>query len=141
MAKDLTKQQQIFFENYVKTSDGLASLFLAYPKAKAWTYNAQHVAVNRLLNNSKIILKLKEFNEKQTQSLVHSTTLNQRKILNEIIRQYTETAENGASERTNSVALLKLLAQISKLLDNTPKIDVNIQNNNTMQEINNYLDL
>jgi len=138
----LTKNQQIFLEYYIKTNDGIGALNKAYPKSIKWTKNAQHVEASRLIKNPKIMLKIQQHNDAEAKKLVYSTTLNKKKILNEIINQYQQTAENGASERTNSVALLKLMAQISKLLDNNPVINNNIQiNNNTMNNINNFLDL
>ena len=137
----LTKQENIFLNEYIKTCDGIKSLLLAYPNAEKWSSDAKYAQINKILNRPRINQRLQAHNERVAGALAQSTTLNKRKILDEIIRQYTETSTNGASERTNSVALLKLMAQISKLLDNTPAVAVQVNNNVVASEVSDYLNL
>lgn len=139
---ELTKQENIFFKEYIKTSDMLRALNTAYPTSVKWSKNSQYAQASKILNKPIMNTRIKEHNDAEKKALANSTLLNKRKILNEIIRQYTETAENGASERTNSINLLKLMAQISKLLDNSPQINNNIVvNNQNINDISNFLDL
>lgn len=137
----LTQAQECFLQNYLKTSNGYQSYLIAYPSAKNWKRNSVDVQVNKLLNNAKINQRIKEHNEQIESTLKESITLNKRKILNEIISTYEQTAQNGAAERTNAVNLLKLMAQISKLLDNTPNINVAVQNNTVVNEVSDFLNL
>ena len=139
---ELTPQEKIFLSEYIKTSNGIKALNIAYPKSINWSYNAQHVQVNKLLNKPKIDLRLKQHNEAEAEALKNSTLLNKRKILNEIIEAQQTAKEAGAGQAGINLQALKLLAQIAKLLDTSPTINNNIQvNNNTMNQINNFLDL
>jgi len=139
---ELTPQEKIFLSEYIKTSNGIKALNVAYPKSINWSYNAQHVQVNKLLNKPKIDLRLKQHNEAEAEALKNSTLLNKRKILNEIIELQQNCKEAGQGQSAVNLQALKLLAQIAKLLDTTPTINNNIQiNNNTMNNINNFLDL
>ena len=141
MAGNLTKQQQIFLDHYKKTSNGIESLIKAYPAAKNWTYNAQHVQVNKLLNNPKIDLKLAEHNRAVESALANSTTLNKRKILNEII-ELQQSIKSDKGQTSVNLQALKLLSQIAGLLqENTNNIQVNIQNNTVAGEVSDYLNL
>lgn len=140
----MTSAEKKFLEIYVKTCDSLKALNTAYPKSLKWTERSQYAQVNKILKRPRMSQALKRHNEAEAEALKDSTLLNKRKILNEIIRQYSEASENGASERTNSVALLKLLAQISKLLDNgggSTNLQVNIQNNAITAQVSDYLNL
>ena len=137
----LTEQQEIFCQEYFKNPIMSQALTKAYPKAVNWKRNSVDVQANKLLNNPKINRRICELSEAAESALKASITLNKRKILDEIINQYNQTSTNGAAERTNSVALLKLMAQISKLLDNTPQTTVNIQNNTVLGEVSDYLNL
>ena len=142
LANGLTQQQEDFCKYYVKSGIGYKAYLQAYPTAKSWARNSVDVAATKLLNNALISQRIQELNQNIESTLKTSVTLSQRKILEEIIKTYQETTANGASERTNSVNLLKLMAQISKLLENTQNnIQVNIQNNQTVGEVTDYLDL
>lgn len=138
-----TDGEKVFLDVYFKTDDTLKALNTAYPNSLRWSKDAQYAQVGKILKRPRINLAVKRHKEAIENALNTSTLLNKRKILDEIIRQYSETAESGASERTNSVQLLKLLAQISKLLDNSTNINNNITVNNApvVNEIVNYLDL
>ena len=86
-------------------------------------------------------LKIKEHNEAEAEALKNSTTLNKRKILNEII-ELQEQAKTEKGQSMVNLQALKLLAQISKLLDNTPQINNNITvNNQSINQISKFLDL
>lgn len=137
----LTEQQEIFCQEYIKNPIMYQAFVKAYPKALKWKRSSVDPEASKLLNNPKINTRIQELMNKKDDALLKSVTLSQRKILEEIIRQYTETSTSGASERTNSVALLKLMAQISKLLENTTQTTVNIQNNTIMGEVSDYLNL
>ena len=140
MAKELTQKQKIFLEHYIKTSNGLEALHLAYPTSKNWNYNAQHVEINKILNKPIINLKLKEHNQKVESTLAESTTLNKRKILNEIV-ELTERLKNaGIGQSNTQLQALKLLSQIAGLLQEN-KTEININNNVNVAEVSNFLDL
>lgn len=139
-SNELTKQQQIFYEHYIKTCNGIEALKKAYPKAVTWSYNAQHVEVNKLLNNPKISLKLAEHNKAVESALQESTKLNKRKILNEIIELQQQCKEAGQGQAGINLQALKLLSQIAGLLSEQPQVQVNIQNN-CVGEVTDYLDL
>lgn len=140
-SNELTKQQYIFYEHYIKTCNGIEALKKAYPKAVTWSYNAQHVEVNKLLNNPKISLKLAEHNKAVESALQESTKLNKRKILNEIIELQQQCKEAGQGQAGVNLQALKLLSQIAGLLSEQPQVQVNIQNNTVVGEVTDYLDL
>ena len=139
--QELTKKQQIFLEHYIKTSNGLEALHLAYPNSKEWSYNAQHVEINKILNKPNVNLKLQEHNRAVESALQESTKLNKRKILNEIIELQQQCKEAGQGQSSVNLQALKLLSQIAGLLSEQPQVQVNIQNNTTVNEVTDYLDL
>lgn len=139
-SSNLSKQQQIFLDEYIRTCNGIEALKKAYPTSKNWTYNAQHVQVNKLLNNPKIDLKLAEHNRKVESTLAESTTLNKRKILNEII-ELQQSIKTDKGQTSVNLQALKLLSQIAGLLAEN-KTEININNNNiVVGEVTDYLDL
>ena len=139
--KDLTQQQEIFCQEYIKTGNAYSSYLVAYPKAKTWKRSSVDPKACNLLKQDKIQARITKQNAKINSALENNLILNKSKILHEIIRQYTEASGNGAAERTNSVALLKLLAQISKLLDNSPAITINNNTQIVAAEVSDYLNL
>ena len=138
---ELTPKEKIFLSEYIKTCNGIKALNIAYPNTLKWNKNMQHVQVNKILNNPIVNLHLKEHNEAQKKALNESVTLNKRKILNEII-ELQENAKNEKGQAMVNLQALKLLAQISKLLDNSPQINNNIVvNNQNINQISDFLDL
>lgn len=138
---ELTQQQEKFLQEYIKCGISYQAYLKAYPKAKNWTRNAVDVQANKLLNNSKINIRLAEYNKKIESTLAESTTLNKRKILNEII-ELQQKCKMQDSQNTVNLQALKLLSQIAGLLqENNNNIQVNIQNNTTVGEVTDYLDL
>lgn len=136
----LTKQQTIFVQEYIKSCNGIEALKIAYPKSVNWSYNTKHVEVNRLLNNPKINLKIKEHNEAINKKLNESITLNKRKILNEIIELQQKCKQTGNSQNTVNIQALKLLSQIAGMLQEN-KTEININNNVGVAEVTQFLDL
>lgn len=142
MGNGLTQQQENFLQKYIECGIAYQAYIYAYPKAKNWTRNAVDVQANKLLNNSKVNLRLAEHNKKIESALEQSTTLNKRRILNEIIELQQQCKEAGQGQAGINLQALKLLSQIAGLLsENTANIQVNIQNNQTVGEVTDYLDL
>lgn len=138
----LTEQQEKFCQEYIKNPIMYQALIKAYPKAKNWKRTSADAQASRMLDNPLIDARIKHLMAEKDAVLAKSVTLSQRKILEEIISQYQQTSANGASERTNSVALLKLMSQISKLIgENGTNVTVNVQNNTVVGEVTDYLDL
>ena len=136
----LTHQQQIFVDEYIKTSNGIMAIEKSYPKCKNWTKNAKHVQINKLLNHPKINLIIQKYNEDIANKLKNSVTLNKRKILNEIIELQQTCKKSGNSQNPTNIQALKLLSQISGLLQDN-KQDITINNNINMADVSTYLDL
>ena len=138
---ELTKQESIFFKEYIKDGDGLRALNTAYPKTIKWNKNCQWVQANKILNNPIMTLRIKQHKDAEAEALKNSTLLNKRKILQEII-ELQENAKNEKGQAMINLQALKLLAQIAKLLDNSPTINNNIQvSTQNINQISNFLDL
>ena len=138
---ELTKQETIFVNEYIKTSNMLRALNTAYPTSVKWNKNSQYSQASHLLNKQIINARIKEHNEAQKTALNESVTLNKRKILNEII-ELQENVKNEKGQAMINLQALKLLAQIAKLLDNSPTINNNIQvSTQNINQISNFLDL
>lgn len=136
----LTQAQECFLQNYLKTSNGYKSYLIAYPNAKNWKRNSVDVQVNKLLNNDKINQRIAEHNRKIESTLAESTTLNKRKILNEII-ELQQSIKTDKGQTSVNLQALKLLSQIAGLLTEQ-KTEININNNNVVVgEVTDYLDL
>ena len=139
-SKNLTQQQEKFIQKYIECGIGYQAYIYAYPKAKNWERNSVDVQANRLLNNPKINQRLAEHNKKIESTLAESTTLNKRRILNEIIELQQQCKEAGQGQSSVNLQALKLLSQIAGLLSEQPQVQVNIQNN-CVSEVTDYLDL
>ena len=138
---ELTPKEKIFVDEYIKTSNMLRALNTAYPTSVKWSKNSQYSQASHLLNKPIINTRIKEHNEAEAEALKNSTLLNKRKILNEII-ELQEQAKTEKGQSMVNLQALKLLAQISKLLDNTPQINNNITvNNQSINQISKFLDL
>ena len=138
---ELTKQETLFFNEYVKSGNMLKALNIAYPTTVKWNKNCQYVQANKILNNPIMNLRLKEHNEAQKTALNESVTLNKRKILNEIIELQQNCKASGQGQAGISLQALKLLSQIAGMLTEN-KTEVNINNNTVMvQDVSKYLDL
>lgn len=136
----LTQAQECFLQNYLKTSNGYKSYLIAYPSAKNWKRNSVDVQVNKLLNNDKINQRIAEHNRKIESTLAESTTLNKRKILNEII-ELQQSIKTDKGQTSVNLQALKLLSQIAGLLQEN-KTEININNNHlVVGEVTDYLDL
>ena len=139
--KELTQQQENFLQKYIECGIAYQAYIYAYPKAKNWTRNAVDVQANKLLNNNKVNLRLAEYNKKVESTLEQSTTLNKRRILNEIIELQQQCKEAGQGQAGINLQALKLLSQIAGLLSEQPQVQVNIQNNTVVGEVTDYLNL
>lgn len=137
---ELTQQQENFLQKYIECGVAYQAYIYAYPKAKNWTRNSVDSQANRLLNNPKINTRLAEHNKKIESALEQSTTLNKRRILNEIIELQQQCKEAGQGQAGVNLQALKLLSQIAGLLSEQPQVQVNIQNN-CVGEVTDYLDL
>ena len=137
----LTPAQEVFCLEYHKRGIASDAYKKAYPKSIQWKDESLYPKASNLLKKDKIKTRLQALQAEAVESVQKNVVLNKTKILEEIVKQYTETSTNGASERTNSVALLKLMAQISKLLDNTPAVAVQVNNNVVASEVSDYLNL
>ena len=138
---ELTKQETIFFKEYIKDGDGLRALNIAYPTTKNWNKNCQWVQVNKILNTPIMALRIKQHKEAEAEALKNSTLLNKRKILQEIIELQQNCKASGQGQSGINLQALKLLSQIAGLLTEN-KTEVNINNNTVMvQDVSKYLDL
>jgi hypothetical protein len=70
---------------------------------------------------------------------MQSTKLNKRKLLETALQMLQDT--NNPQERGHAVNLIKLLFSKEGMTSPEQVTQVNIQNNNTINEITNYLDL
>ena len=112
----------------------------AYPNAKTWKRNSVDVEATKMLNSPKISHRINELNTEIESTLKTSTTLNKRKILEEII-ELQQRCRQQDSQNTVNLQALKLLSQIAGLLsENTTNITVN-NNNVVVGEVSDYLDL
>ena len=108
MSNGLTQQQENFLQKYIECGVAYQAYIYAYPKAKNWTRNAVDVQANRLLNKPNINLRLAEYNKKIESTLEQSTTLNKRRILNEIIELQQQCKEAGQGQAGVNLQALKL---------------------------------
>ena len=135
----LTQQQEDFCKYYIKYGIGYKAYLSAYPNASTWQRNSVDVAATKLLNNALISQRIDELNNNIESTLKTSTTLNKRKILEEIIElQQSIKADKG--QTGVNLQALKLLSQIAGLLQEN-KTEVNINNTTNVNEVIGYLDL
>ena len=137
----LTQQQENFLQEYLKCGISYQAYLKAYPKAKKWNRNTVDVQASKLLNNDKISIRIKEHNEKQKKALENSTQLNQRKLLESAL-MILENTQNNPQQYAHAINVLKLLYQQQGMMPKTENnTTVNIINNNSIDNISNFLDL
>lgn len=135
----LTEQQEIFCQEYVKNPVMYQAYIKAYPKAVNWKRTSVDPEANRMLNNPLINTRIEQIRAEQESTLKQSTTLNKRKLLETALQMLQDT--NNPQERGHAVNLIKLLFSKEGMTSPEQVTQVNIQNNNTINEITNYLDL
>lgn len=137
----LTQQQENFLQEYIKTGNGYKSYLVAYPKSKKWARNSVDVAVVKLLKNAKISQRIDAHNQKIQSTLEKSETLNRHKLL-ETALNILENTKDNPQQYAHAINVLKLLYQQQGMM---PKAEnnttVNIINNNSIDNISNFLDL
>jgi hypothetical protein len=139
MARELTQQQENFCKAYLKYGIGYKAYLEAYPNSKNWKRNSVDVEATKMLNSPKISHRINELNNEIESTLKTSTTLNKRKILEEII-ELQQKCKLQDSQNTVNLQALKLLSQIAGLLQEQ-KTEINITNNTCVNEVTGYLDL
>lgn len=138
----LTQKQENFCLEYIKCGIGYQAFKKAFPNSQKWKDNSVYCQVSKLMKNPKIKQRLEILQNEQKKGVQEQIILNKTKILQEIVKTYNETVQNGQSERASTVKLLELMSKISKLIgDTTINNNINIQNNTTVQEISGYLDI
>ena len=135
----LTEQQEIFCQEYVKNPIMYQAYIKAYPKAVNWKRTSVDPEASRLLDNPKINARIGEIMEAQESTLLKSTTLNKRKLLETAIQMLEDT--NNPAERQHAVSLIKLLFQKEGMTQPETALQVNIQNNTVIGEVSDYLGL
>jgi hypothetical protein len=143
MGNELTQQQENFCQLYVKYGIGAKAYLEAYPKAQKWKRNSLDCEVSKMLNNPKISQRVDALNEKKLSALMNSTKLNQRKLLESAL-YILEDCQHTPSQYANAINVLKLLYSQQGMMpnaSNNTNIQVNIQNNQTVGEVTDYLDL
>lgn len=143
MGNGLTQQQENFCKFYVDIGIGSKALIKAYPKAEKWSRNAIDCQVQKLLKKPQINHRIHELNEQKTSALMESTKLNQRKLLESAL-YILEDCQHTPSQYANAINVLKLLYSQQGMMpnaSNNTNIQVNIQNNQTVGEVTDYLDL
>lgn len=143
LANGLTQQQEDFCKYYTDIGIGYKALIKAYPNAAKWTRASADSYVQKLLNNTLIMIRVNELNDQKTSALMQSTKLNQRKLLESAL-MILEDCQHTPSQYANAINVLKLLYSQQGMMpnaSNTANIQVNIQNNTTVNEVTDYLDL
>lgn len=135
----LTQQQEDFCKEYVKCGIAFKAYQKAYPTSVNWTRNSIDSKASNLLNNSKIEARVNELNEQATSTLMNSTKLNKRKLLETALQMLEDT--NNPAERTHAVSLIKLLFQKEGMLQPENVTQINIQNNTIVNEVSDFLNL
>ena len=135
----LTEQQEIFCQEYVKNPVMYQAYVKAYPKALNWKRTSVDPEASKLLDNPKINTRIGELMDAHESTLLKSTTLNKRKLLETAIQMLEDT--NNPAERQHAVSLIKLLFQKEGMTSPESAIQVNIQNNTVMGEVSDYLNL
>ena len=137
----LTQQQELFCLEYHKSGIASNAYKIAYPKSKEWKDTTLYPTASELLKNPKIITRLEALNAETKNSVQKNVVLNKTKILEELVTLFESAKASGASERMTSLQAIKLMAQISKLLDNTPQTNIQINNTTVTAEVSDYLNL
>lgn len=139
----LTQQQENFAKLYVKYGISRKAYLEAYPKSQKWTQSAVDCEASKMLNNPKVSQRVDALNEQKTSALMQSTKLNQRKLLESAL-YILEDCQHTPSQYANAINVLKLLYSQQGMMpnaNNSTNIQVNIQNNQTVGEVTDYLDL
>ena len=141
LANGLTQQQEDFCKYYTDIGIGYNALLKAYPSAKNWKRNSADCQVQKLLNKPLIDQRIKELNDQKTNALLNSTKLNQRKLLESALN-ILENTQNNPQQYAHAINVLKLLyAQQGMMPKNDNQTTINIINNNSIDNISNFLDL
>ena len=136
----LTQQQENFCNLYVKYGISRKAYLEAYPKSQNWTPSAVDCEASKMLNNPKISQRVNELNEQKTSTLMQSTKISHRKLLETALQTMMEC--NTPAERQHFVSLIKMLFQKEGLLsENNNNININVNNNTCINEVSNFLDL
>ena len=138
----LTPQEEAFCLEYHANGIASKAFLKAYPTAKNWKDTSLYPRASNLLNKDKIKTRLQALEDETKKSVQKNVVLNKTKILEELVALFEATKQSGASERMTSLQSIKLMAKFSKLLvESNNNIQVNIQNNTTVNEVTDYLDL
>ena len=135
----LTQSQENFCKLYVKYGISRKAYMEAYPKSQKWQQSAIDSEASKMLNNPKVSQRIDALNEQKTSTLLKSTALNKRKLLETAIQMLEDT--NNPAERQHAVSLIKLLFQKEGMTQPETALQVNIQNNTVMGEVSDYLGL
>lgn len=135
----LTPKQEKFVEEIAKGKTQYEAYITAYPKAKKWSRNAIDVAANRLMTNTKIVVRLNEL-RKLTDKKVEWTRKKALKTINDVMEMHEQDIKriNEAYDEELNIKEQELQQWVSLL--SVKNIDVkgvqaNIQR--LMKEINN----
>lgn len=137
--KELTQQQENFCKYYIETGIAPKAYMKAYPKSEKWKKSTLDSEASRMLNNPKISTRIDELNEQATSTLMQSTKISHRKLLETALQTMIEC--NTPAERQHFVSLIKMLFQKEGMLSPESVTQINIQNNTTVNEVTDYLDL
>lgn len=138
---ELTQQQENFCKAYIKYGVGYRAYIEAYPNSKNWKRNSVDVEATKMLNSPKITHRLNELNAEIESALKTSTTLNKRKILEEIV-ELQQSIKFDKGQTSVNLQALKLLSQIAGLLsENSTTVNVQVNNNQITAEVSDYLNL
>ena len=137
---ELTQKQELFLQEYIKCGIGYQAYIRAFPNSKSWKRNSIDVAATKLLNNAKIQQRLTAYNSEIESTLKTSTTLNKRKILEEII-ELQQKCKAQDSQNTVNLQALKLLSQIAGLLQENTQVSIQVNNNTVVNEVSDFLNL
>jgi len=140
--KELTQQQENFCKLYIKYGIAPKAYKEAYPKAVNWKKSTVDTEASRMLNNPKISTRIDELNEQATSTLMQSTKLNQRKLLESAL-YILEDCQHTPSQYANAINVLKLLYSQQGMMpsSNNQQINIQVNNNTVVGEVTDYLDL
>lgn len=139
----LTQQQELFVQEYIKTGIAYKAFLVAYPNSKNWQRDSVDNKAYQLLKKDEIQTRIATYNNEIESALKDSTKLNQHKLL-EAALEILEDTRHTPSQYANAINVLKLLYSQQGMMpnaNNNTNIQVNIQNNTTVNEVTGYLDL
>ena len=119
----LTPNQEKFVDNIMQGKTQYESYILAYPRAKKWTRNAIDVAASQLMDNNKIIIRLKELGYKDKKK-VEWTRKKALETINYVMDMNKQDIEriNDACQTEIDLLEAKLLQKGNELADaKTPR--------------------